>query len=101
MALGRNRRDRVRDTGEIRSPRALPEVPGTLAGMRAGERAVIGEISCPRARAQALRFGVGEGALVRCITTIPGGPVVLGYGRQEIAVGHGLAQKITLCGAEA
>lgn len=84
-----------------RRPKWRTEDPGTLAGLRAGDRAVIGEIGCPRARAQALRFGVGEGALVRCVTTMPGGPVVLAYGRQEIAVGRGLARQITLFGTGA
>ncbi len=96
MGVRRNDHERTIETRRRRSPRSRREDPDTLAGMRAGERAVIGGIGCPKARAQALRFGVGEGALVRCITTVPGGPIVLGYGRQEIAVGRSLARQITL-----
>lgn len=69
---------------------------GTLAGMRAGERAEIVDIPDATARAQALRFGMGAGARVRCVSTIPGGPVVLRAGRQEIAIGRGLARRIAI-----
>jgi Fe2+ transport system protein FeoA len=62
--------------------------------MKPGQCAVIDCIDCPHARAQALRFGMGEGASVCCITTLPAGPVVLRSGRQEIAVGRGLARRI-------
>jgi len=72
------------------------EEPGTLAALRRGERVVIDCIACPQARAQALRFGVGEGASITCVTVVPGGPVVLRCGRQEIAFGRGLARRITV-----
>jgi Fe2+ transport system protein FeoA len=57
---------------------------------------VIGVISDDCARAQAVRFGIGNGAHVSCVTKLPGGPVVLRSGRQEIAVGRGLASRITV-----
>ncbi|MDO8846931.1 MAG: ferrous iron transport protein A [Coriobacteriia bacterium] len=66
----------------------------TLAALRPGARATIERIDCPQARAQALRLGMGEGATVSCITSIPAGPVVLRSGRQEVAVGRGLARRI-------
>lgn len=66
----------------------------TLAAARPGERVVIETIDCPQARAQALRFGIGEGATVRCQTVLPGGPVVVACGRQEIAIGRRLARRI-------
>lgn len=68
----------------------------TLAVLRPGQEATIAEISDDTARAQALRFGMGCGACVRCISVVPGGPVVLRSGRQEIAVGRGLAQRIRI-----
>ena len=71
----------------------------TLAALRPGARATIEGIDCPQARAQALRLGMGEGATVSCITSIPAGPVVLRSGRQEVAVGRGLARRIRI-GAE-
>lgn len=70
----------------------------TLAGLRPGQQAVIDTIEDSVARAQATRFGMGAGALVSCVTTVPGGPIVLRSGRQEIAVGRGLARRITVQG---
>ncbi len=45
-------------------------------------------------RAQALRFGIGEGTTVQCEEIIPAGPVILRKNRQEIAIGRGLARLI-------
>lgn len=75
--------------------------PPTLAGLRPGQHATIQTIEDNLARAQAVRFGMGAGARVSCVTTVPGGPVVLKSGRQEIAVGRGLAQRIHIQHAEA
>lgn len=82
--------------GRARRFGRLSEEPGTLASLRRGEDAVIESIDCPTARAQALRFGMGEGSAVSCVTIIPAGPVVLRSGRQEIAVGRGLARRIRI-----
>lgn len=73
----------------------------TLAGLRPGQHATIQEIEDSVARAQAVRFGMGAGARVSCVTAVPGGPVVLKSGRQEIAVGRGLARRIQVQHAEA
>ncbi|MHB1323860.1 MAG: FeoA family protein [Coriobacteriia bacterium] len=71
--------------------------PGsTLAVLRPGQQATISEIHDDVARAQALRFGMGCGACVHCISVVPGGPLVLRSGRQEIAVGRGLARRIVV-----
>ena len=70
------------------------EDPGTLASVRPGDDVIIESIECTTARAQALRFGMGEGSAVCCVTVVPAGPVVLRSGRQEIAVGRGLARRI-------
>lgn len=67
---------------------------GTLLSLQPGDECVIGSIADDCARAQAVRFGIGNGALVSCVTKLPGGPVVLRAGRQEIAVGRGLASRI-------
>lgn len=74
------------------------EDASTLAALRPGGCAVIEVIECPRARAQALRLGMGEGSTVSCITSIPSGPVVLRSGRQEVAIGRGLARRIRIRG---
>lgn len=89
--LGRNKRQ----NGKAITGR---KVEGTLSVLRPGEHAVIAEIPDDRARAQALRFGMGVGAPVLCVCVIPGGPVVLRSGRQEIAVGRGLARSIRIGG---
>lgn len=66
----------------------------TLADARRGERLLVLAIDDDLARMHALRFGVGEGAFVHCVTRIPAGPIVLAHGRQELAFGRGLAKRI-------
>lgn len=68
----------------------------TLAALRRGERCVVLGIDDDTARAQATRFGMSEGATVSCVTALPAGPVILRSGRQEIAVGRGLASRIRI-----
>lgn len=60
---------------------------------------MIGAIDDDRARAQAYRFGMGQGARVRCMNVLPAGPIVIRSGRQEIAVGRGLARRIGITSA--
>lgn len=79
-----------------RASRPAREAVGTLAAMRPGDDVVIGRIEDDIARAQALRFGMGEGATVRCTAVLPAGPLVVRAGRQEIAVGRGLARRIAV-----
>jgi ferrous iron transport protein A len=45
-------------------------------------------------RAQFIRFGVNEGERVRCIERLPGGTIVIQKNRQQIAIGHILANRI-------
>lgn len=66
----------------------------TLDRARVGDRVEVLEVRDDYARMQALRFGMGEGACVTCVTRIPAGPLVLRSGRQEIAVGRNLARGI-------
>jgi Fe2+ transport system protein FeoA len=47
-------------------------------------------------RAQAIRFGLYEGAKVKCSQIIHLGPVILQNRMQEIAIGHRLAEKIKI-----
>jgi len=70
------------------------ETAGTLAAAAPGEDVRILRIEDDDARAHALRFGMGEGSTVRCVSLLPAGPVVLRAGRQEIAVGRRLARRI-------
>ena len=95
MRIGRNRRGRVRDgCGPHRYGRQHATHVMTLDDASAGDRLVLGEVGDDSARIHAIRFGMTEGAEVTCIACIPGGPTVLKCGRQEIAVGRGLARCI-------
>jgi len=66
----------------------------TLADAQAGDRLIVTRVDNDHARVTALRFGMAEGACIRCVTRIPAGPIVLRAGRQEIAVGRNLAKQI-------
>lgn len=57
---------------------------------------IIEIISIPDAsiRNQAIRFGLYEGAKVKCSQIIKLGPVIIQNRMQEIAIGHKLAAKI-------
>ena len=66
--------------------------------LRRGDQCVVVGIDDERARDVALRFGMAAGATVSCVTAIPAGPIVLRSGRQEIAVGRGLARRIAIRG---
>ncbi len=66
----------------------------SLASARKGEHFEIMAVDDDFARIQALRFGMSEGSCVECVTRIPAGPIVVMSGRQEIAVGRGLAERI-------
>jgi Fe2+ transport system protein FeoA len=65
-----------------------------LSSARKGESFEVVSVDDEHARIQALRFGMAEGACVECITRIPAGPIVVKSGRQEIAVGRSLAERI-------
>lgn len=65
-----------------------------LSAARRGEHFEIVSVDDESARVQALRFGMSEGACIECVTRIPAGPIVLRSGRQEIAVGRSLAERI-------
>lgn len=66
----------------------------TLDCLDAGEACEVAAIHDEHARIHALRFGMGEGSRVSCVSRIPAGPVILKSGRQEIAVGRRLAERI-------
>lgn len=59
-----------------------------------GQIFIITAINDDLARLQAIRFGIAEGARAICQTVLPGGPVVLRKGKQELALGHNLAHRI-------
>ncbi|MDP2183369.1 MAG: ferrous iron transport protein A [Actinomycetota bacterium] len=83
---------RGRGHGRVRDHRPGEEI--ALDGVRRGDEVEIIEVADDHARLHALRFGVCQGSCVRCVTRIPAGPVVIESGRQEIAIGRGLAKRI-------
>lgn len=66
----------------------------TLDQIQRGASVEIVALPPGQMRAQALRFGIGEGTRVECTEHIPAGPVVVRKRHQEIAIGHSLAQSI-------
>lgn len=67
-----------------------------LSDATPGQIIEIVSISDPSIRAQAIRFGLYEGARVKCSQVIYSGPVILQNRMQEIAIGHRLAEKIQI-----
>lgn len=66
----------------------------TLAQAQRGQKVTIVSIPNEQVRAQAIRFGIAEGSEVCCAEKLPAGPVVIAKGKQEIALGRKLAEKI-------
>ena len=66
----------------------------TLLQARKGRPVRIMEIPDDRARAQCVRFGIGEGTLVDSAETLTAGPVLVRHCNQEICVGRKLAGSI-------
>lgn len=67
-----------------------------LGEIKKGQSVRIIHIPDEQARSQAIRLGIGEGSIVTCAEIIPAGPVILRRNRQEIAVGRGLADIISV-----
>jgi ferrous iron transport protein A len=68
----------------------------TLDQVKKGQKVEICRIADEMVRAQAIRLGVCEGAVVICAEKLPAGPVVIRKGHQEVAIGRGLAKKIAV-----
>ncbi len=66
----------------------------TLLEVEPGRPVRILQIRDDRARAQCIRFGIGEGTIVDSAEKIPLGPVLVRHRCQEICLGRRLAQGI-------
>lgn len=66
----------------------------TLDQTRPGQEFTILSVDDEFARLQAIRFGMAEGARAVCQAILPGGPVVVRKGKQEMAIGRNLAVRI-------
>jgi ferrous iron transport protein A len=68
----------------------------TLLDAQPGRPIRIVQIPDARARAQCIRFGIGEGSLVESAHKIPLGPVLVRHCEQEICLGRRLAASIEI-----
>ena len=66
----------------------------TLLDAKRGQSIRILKIADDRARAQCIRFGIGEGTVVLSAETLPLGPVLVRHSNQEICLGRKLARRI-------
>ena len=60
----------------------------------AGQPLRIVQLTDTTSAANATRLGLIEGAVLHCVATIPGGPVVIKLGGMELAIGRSLCQTI-------
>lgn len=72
----------------------------TLYNASKGSKIRILNIRDKNIRFLAIRIGIYEGAMFICSEKLPGGPIILQSGRQEIAVGKRLAENIVIDGGE-
>ncbi|HYG58182.1 MAG TPA: FeoA family protein [Symbiobacteriaceae bacterium] len=72
-----------------------------LAEALPGQNFIITNIADDFARLQAIRFGIAEGARAVMQNVLPGGPVVVRKGKQEMALGRNLADRIQVQPVEA
>lgn len=66
----------------------------TLNMVKPKQTVMIRQIKENTTRIQAIRLGLCEGTEVTCLERILGGPVIIGFDNQEVAIGGSLAQKI-------
>lgn len=72
----------------------------TLDRVKSGKLCRIKCLPSGKVKDQTIRFGLTEGKEVYCQAVIPAGPIVLKVDRQEIALGHNLAKRISVEGCE-
>jgi Fe2+ transport system protein FeoA len=67
-----------------------------LSSISTGEKVVIKRIPENEYKSQLLRLGLYEGQTIECISKLPGGTMVLGVNRQELALGKKLTNTIVI-----
>jgi Fe2+ transport system protein FeoA len=68
----------------------------TLDKIKKGQRIQIQKVADPKLRDQIIRMGIYEGAKVICAERLGKGPIVIKNRMQEIAIGRGIAEKISI-----
>jgi Fe2+ transport system protein FeoA len=66
----------------------------TLDKGKKGMMVKVLQIPDEMVRAQIIRFGIIEGAVIKCEEVVPAGPVIISKNQQEIAIGRNLAKYI-------
>ena len=66
----------------------------SLTRLKKGQVMRVHSLPVGTLRAQLIRLGLNEGAIVVCFERLPGGTIVLQKNRQLIAIGHALAKEI-------
>jgi Fe2+ transport system protein FeoA len=67
-----------------------------LSSLTKGASARIVQLPSGDIRVQLIRLGLMEGAVVNCIQRLPGGTMILGHHRQELALSTELAESISI-----
>lgn len=68
----------------------------TLVDTKSGDHVRITDVTSDTYTAQLLRLGIHTGTEVECILKLPRGPIVVGLGGMQLALGRDLAQAITV-----
>lgn len=79
---------------EASAVRARSDRLTTLAAVPVGSRVRVRYVGDGDMRAQAIRLGLAAGAELDVWARLPGGPVLVARGAQQIAVGRALAGRI-------
>ncbi|MGI6037422.1 MAG: FeoA family protein [Limnochordia bacterium] len=66
----------------------------TLHDVKPNQHFLVRRISDDTVRLQAIRLGLCPGTRLECLERVFGGPVVVRFGQQELAIGAGLAKEI-------
>jgi Fe2+ transport system protein FeoA len=66
----------------------------TLDRLVKGDRFSIVDVLDDEVRCQLVRFGVEPGQSLYCDYVLPGGPIIVKRGRQQIAIGRNLAERV-------
>ena len=67
-----------------------------LSSITPGQKVLIKHIPESKYKSQLLRLGLYEGQIIECISKLPGGTMVLGVNRQELALGKKLINNIDI-----
>ena len=65
-----------------------------LSEIRTDDEFIVSAVPSGTIKAQTIRLGIFEGAVLKCVYKFKNGPIILEKNSQEIALGHSIAEKI-------